>query len=170
MNRSEKEQLVSQVREKLMNAKCVVVTHQTGLTVSEVSDLRRQMRGAGTEFKVLKNTLAKIAVQGTHLEGISSLLEGPTALAFSAEDAIAPAKVAAKFANKNDRLKLVGGYLDGQVLDANGVDALAKLPSLDELRSKILAVLNTPATRIALLAKEPATRVARVLNARGSNQ
>ena len=158
------------MREKLMNAKCVVVTHQTGLTVSEVSDLRRQMRGAGTEFKVLKNTLAKIAVQGTPLEGMSSLLEGPTALAFSTEDAIAPAKVAAKFANKNDRLKLVGGFLDGQVLDAKGVDALAKLPSLDELRSKILAVLNTPATRIALLAKEPATRVARVLNARGSNQ
>ena len=170
MNRSEKEQLVSQIRDKLVNAKSVVVTRQTGLTVSEVSELRRQMREAGVEFKVLKNTLAKIAVQGTHLEGISSLLEGPTALAFSTEDAIAPAKVAAKFANKNDRLKLVGGYLDGQVLDAKGVDALAKLPSLDELRSKILAVLNTPATRIALLAKEPATRVARVLNARGSNQ
>lgn len=170
MNRSEKEQLVSQMREKLMNAKCVVVTHQKGLTVSEVSNLRREMRGAGTEFKVLKNTLAKIAVQGTPLEGLSALLEGPTALAFSSEDVIAPAKVAAKFANKNDRLKLVGGYLEGQILDAKGVDALAKLPSLDELRSRILAVLSTPATRIAILAKEPATRVARVLNARGSNQ
>ncbi|AIK96776.1 50S ribosomal protein L10 [Candidatus Odyssella acanthamoebae] len=170
MNRSEKEQLVSQMREKLVNAKCVVVAHQTGLTVSEVSALRRDMRGAGTEFKVLKNTLAKIAVQGTPLEGLSTILEGPTALAFSCQDAIAPAKVAAKFASKNDRLKLVGGYLDGQILDAKGVDALAKLPSLDELRSKILAVINTPATRIALLAKEPATRVARVLNAYGSGQ
>ncbi len=170
MNRSEKEQLVSQMREKLVNAKCVVVAHQTGLTVSEVSALRRDMRGAGAEFKVLKNTLAKIAVQGTPLEGLSAILEGPTALAFSCEDVIAPAKVAAKFSNKNDRFKLIGGYLDGQILDANGVDALAKLPSLDELRSKIIAVINTPATRIALLAKEPATRVARVLNAYGSGQ
>lgn len=170
MNRSEKEQLVSQMREKLMGAKCVVVAHQTGLTVSEVSSLRREMRGAGTEFKVLKNTLAKIAVQGTPLEGLSSMLEGPTALAFSCEDPIAPAKVAAKFANKNDRLKLIGGYLDGQILDARGVDALATLPSLDELRSKILAVINTPATRIAMLAKEPATCVARVLSAYGSSQ
>ncbi|WP_010299412.1 50S ribosomal protein L10 [Candidatus Odyssella thessalonicensis] len=170
MNRSEKEQLVAQMREKLMNAKCVVVAHQTGLTVSEVSALRREMRGASAEFKVLKNTLAKIAVQGTPLEGLSAILEGPTALAFSSEDVIAPAKVTAKFANKNDRLKLVGGYLDGQILDAKGVDALAKLPSLDELRSKIIAVINTPATRIALLAKEPATRVARVLNAYGSGQ
>jgi large subunit ribosomal protein L10 len=170
MNRSEKEQLVAQMREKLMNAKCVVVAHQTGLTVAEVSSLRRDMRGAAAEFKVLKNTLAKIAVQGTPLEGLSTILEGPTALAFSSQDPVAPAKVAAKFANKHDRLTLIGGYLDGQILDARGVDVLAKLPSLDELRSKILAVINTPATRIALLAKEPATRVARVLHAHSRTQ
>ena len=167
MNRSEKEELVSQVRDALMQAKSVVVTHQTGLTVAEATDLRRQMRAAGAEFKVLKNTLAKIAVAGTPMEGLSSMLEGPTALAYSTVDAVSAAKVASKFANSNTKLKLVGGYLDGHILDANAVDAVAKLPSLDELRSKIIAVIIAPATKLAILAKEPATRVARVISERG---
>ncbi len=167
MNRSEKEELVAQVRQTLLEAKCVVITQQTGLTVSEATDLRRQMRAAGAEFKVLKNTLAKIAVMGTPLEGISSMLEGPTALAFSNEDAVSAAKVASKYANSNKKLVLIGGYLDGQILDASGVDTVAKLPSLDELRSKIIAVILAPATKLAILAKEPATRVARVISARG---
>lgn len=170
MNRSEKEELVSQVREKLMQAKSVVITHQTGLTVSEVTDLRRQMRAAGAEFKVLKNTLAKIAIAGTPLEGMTDMLEGPTAIAYSSEDPVAAAKVASKFANSNQKLKLIGGYLDGQVLDAKAVDAVAKLPSLDELRSKILAILVAPATKLAILAKEPASRVARVIGARGRGE
>lgn len=167
MNRSDKEELVTQVREKLMQAKSIVVTQQSGLTVAEVTDLRRQMRAAGAEFKVLKNTLAKIAVTGTPLEGISEMLEGPTALAFSSSDAVAAVKVASKFANSNQKLKLVGGFLDGQVIDANAVDAVAKLPSLDELRAKILGVLVAPATKLAVLAKEPASRVARVIGAHG---
>lgn len=167
MNRSEKEELVSQIREALMLAKCVVITQQSGLTVAEATDLRRQMRAAGAEFKVLKNTLAKIAVAGTPLEGLSSMLEGPTALAYSTEDAVAAAKVTAKYANSNKKLKLIGGYLDGQILNADAVDAVAKLPSLDELRSKIIAVILAPATKLAILAKEPATRVARVISERG---
>lgn len=170
MNRSEKEELVSQVREKLVNAVSVVVTRQSGLTVSEVSELRRQMREAGVEFKVLKNTLARIAVQGTQLEGLGGMLEGPTALAISREDPVSAAKVAAKFANSNNKLQLVGGYLDGQILNEKAVDALAKLPSLDELRSKIIAVINTPATRLAILAKEPASLLARVTAARGRGE
>jgi large subunit ribosomal protein L10 len=170
MNRSEKEELVSQIRDKLVNAKCVVVTRQTGLTVSEVSELRRQMREAGVEYKVLKNTLARIAVQGTSLEGLSSMLEGPTALAISKEDPVSAAKVAAKYVNSNNKLQLIGGYLDGQILNEKAVDALAKLPSLDELRSKIIAVINTPATRLAILAKEPASLLARVTAARGRGE
>lgn len=170
MNRSEKEELVSQIRDKLVNAKCVVVTRQTGLTVSEVSELRRQMREAGVEYKVLKNTLARIAVQGTSLEGLSSMLEGPTALAISKDDPVGAAKVAAKYANSNNKLQLIGGYLDGQILNEKAVDALAKLPSLDELRSKIIAVINTPATRLAILAKEPASLLARVTAARGRGE
>lgn len=170
MNRSEKEELVSQVREKLLAAKSIVITQQTGLTVAEATDLRRQMRAAGADFKVLKNTLAKIAVQGTALEAISSMLEGPTALAVSMDDPIAAAKVASKFSNSNKKLTVVGGFLDGQVLDGKSVDALAKLPSLDELRSKIIAVISTPATRLAVLAKEPASLVARVIAARGRGE
>jgi large subunit ribosomal protein L10 len=167
MNRSEKEELVSQVRDVLMQAKGIVITQQSGLTVAEVTDLRRQMRTAGAEFKVLKNTLAKIAVAGTPMEAMSSMLEGPTALAYSTVDSVSAAKVASKFANSNKKLKLIGGYLDGHILDANGVDAVAKLPSLDELRSKIIAVILAPATKLAILAKEPASRVARVISARG---
>lgn len=170
MNRSEKEELVAQVRGQLLAAKCIVVTQQTGLTVSEVTELRRRMRESGADFKVIKNTLAKIAVKGTALEGISGMLEGPTALAMSMQDPIAAAKVASTFANKNDKLKLVGGYLDGKVLDNKSVDMLAKLPSLDELRSKIIAIISTPATKLAILAKEPATRVARVVAARGRGE
>jgi large subunit ribosomal protein L10 len=168
MNRSEKEELVAQVRETLMQAKCIVITQQSGLTVSEVTDLRRQMRAAGAEFKVLKNTLAKIAIAGTPMEGLSELLEGPTALAFSTKDAVAPAKVASEFSNKNRKLKLVGGYLEGKVLDSGAIDVVAKLPSIDELRSRIISVILAPATKLAILAKEPGTRVARVLSVRGS--
>lgn len=170
MNRSEKEELVAQVRDRMMQAKGIVITQQSGLTVSEVTDLRRQMREAGAEFKVLKNTLAKIAVTGTPMEGLSSLLEGPTAVAFSIEDAVAAAKIASKFSNSNQKLKVVGGYLDGRVLDAHSVDLIAKLPSLDELRGKIVGVLCAPATKLAVLAKEPASRVARVIGARGRGE
>lgn len=170
MNRSEKEELVAQVRDRLMQAKGIVITQQSGLTVSEVTDLRRQMREAGAEFKVLKNTLAKIAVMGTPMEGLSSLLEGPTALAFSTEDAVAAAKIASKFSNSNQKLKVIGGFLDGRVLDANSVDLIAKLPSLDELRGKIIGVICAPATKLAVLAKEPASRVARVIGARGRGE
>lgn len=170
MNRSEKEDLVLQVREKLMQAKGIVITQQSGLTVAEVTDLRRKMREAGAEFKVMKNTLAKIAVKDTPMEGMISMLEGPTALAYSVSDAVSAAKIASKFANSNAKLKLVGGYLDGHILSAQDVDTIAKLPSLDELRSKLIAVICAPATKLAVLAKEPATRVARVIAARGRGE
>lgn len=166
MNRTEKEQLVTDIRDTLQQASVVIVTQQTGLTVAQATLLRRQMRDAGAEFKVLKNTLARIAVQDTALEGLTPMLVGPTALAYST-DPVAAAKVVAKFANTNDMLKIVGGYLNGQMLNEAGVKSLATLPSLDELRSRLIAVISTPATRLAILAKEPAARVARVLAAKG---
>ncbi len=166
MDRTQKEQLVGDMRDSLQQASVVIVTHQTGLTVAQATMLRREMREAGAEFKVLKNTLARIAVKDTALEGITSMLVGPTALAYST-DPIAAAKVVAKFANSNDKLKIVGGFLNGQTLTEAGVKSLATLPSLDELRSKIIAVINTPATRLAILSKEPAARIARVLAAKG---
>jgi|JI71714CRNA_FD_contig_91_1417492_length_1318_multi_3_in_0_out_0_2 large subunit ribosomal protein L10 len=167
MDRSEKEGLVSQMRETLQQAGVVVVTRQVGLTVAEVTKLRRGMRESQAEFKVLKNTLAQIAVKGTQLEGISEMLQGPTALAYST-DPIAAAKAVVKFANDNDKLKVVGGYMNGQVLSESAVKALATLPSLDELRSKLIALVQAPATKLAILLKEPGTRVARVLAAKGA--
>lgn len=166
MDRSQKEELVLQVRDTLQQATSVIVARQSGLTVAEVTQLRRDMRGAGAEFKVLKNTLAQIAVKGTSLEGIHPYLQGPTAIGYS-QDPIAAAKVLSKFADKNDRLSIVGGFLDGQVLDAKAVKDLANLPSLNELRSKILGVISAPATKLAVLTKEPARRVAYLLAARG---
>lgn len=167
MDRSQKEELVLRTREALEKAAVVIVTRQVGLTVAEVTDLRRQMRESNSEFKVLKNTLAQIAVKGTPLEGITSLLQGPTALAYST-DPLGAAKAAVKFANSNDKFKVIGGYMDGQVLSEASVKALATLPSLDELRGKLVAVLSAPATKLAILLKEPGTRVARVLSAKGA--
>lgn len=165
MDRSQKEELVSQMRENLQQAVSVIVARQVGLTVAEVTQLRRDMRGAGAEFKVLKNTLAQIAVKGTNLEGLNSHLQGPTALGYS-QDPVAAAKVLSKFADNNEKLSIVCGFLDGQVLDAKAVKALANLPSLNELRSKIIGVISAPATKLAILAKEPARRVACVIAAR----
>ncbi len=167
MDRSEKEQLVAEVRESLDAASVVIVTQQVGVTVAQATSLRREMRQAGADFKVLKNTLARIAVKDTQVDGILGMLTGPTALAYS-QDPIAAAKVVAKFAGANPQLKIVGGYLNGQILNEAGVKALAALPSLDELRAKIIGVILAPATKLAILSKEPATRIARVLAARES--
>lgn len=165
MDRMQKEALVADMRSKLESSSLVVVARQTGLTVDEVTGLRRNMRAANAEFKVLKNTLAQIAVKGTKLEGLKEMLVGPTALAFSV-DSIAAAKSLVEFANKNNKIEVVGGCLDGKVLQKAEVNALATLPSLDELRSKLIAIVNAPATKLATLLQEPASRVARVIAAK----
>jgi large subunit ribosomal protein L10 len=167
MNRTEKHDLVSQMRDVLQGASLVLVTQQSGLTVAEVTNLRRSMRENQAEFKVLKNTLAQIAVKDTALDGLTPLLKGPTALAYSA-DPIAAAKVIVKFANTNDKLKVVGGYLNGQLLSEASVKALATLPSLDELRGTLIGLIQAPATKLARLAKEPGACVARVLSAKAA--
>lgn len=166
MNRSEKEGQVEQLRGHIDGASLVVVTRQVGLTVQEVTSLRRAMREAGAEYKVFKNTLADIAVKGTKAEGISDMLKGPTALALS-EDPLAAAKAAVKFATDNKKLEVIGGTLDGKTLSVAEVNALATLPSLDELRAKLLGLISAPATKIAVLVKEPGTCLARVTQARG---
>ena len=164
MDRSHKEALVTSLQKQLSDTACVVVTHQTGMTVAEVTDLRRRVRAAGASFKVTKNRLARIALTGTKFERLSALFTGPTAIAFS-RDPVAAAKVAVEFANKNDKLSIVGGGLNEQQLDAAGVKALATLPSLDQLRAKLLGMLQTPATRIASVLQAPGGQVARVLGA-----
>ncbi|MBY0273307.1 MAG: 50S ribosomal protein L10 [Alphaproteobacteria bacterium] len=166
MDRSEKEQLVSSLREGLLESSLVVVSHQTGLTVAQVSDLRRKMREAGAQFRVAKNTLARLAVAGTENEGITPLLSGPTTLAYS-KDPVAAAKISVKFANDNDKFNVVGGILDGKLLDAKDIETLSKLPSIDELRAKIIGIISTPATRVAGIVQAPAGQLARVFSAYG---
>lgn len=164
MDRSEKEQLVSTLRDGLLESSLVVVSHQTGLTVAQVSDLRRQMREAGAQFKVAKNTLARLAVAGTENEGITSFLSGPTTLAYS-KDPVAAAKISVKFANDNDKFNIVGGILNGKVLGPMDIETLSKLPSIDELRAKIIGIISTPATRVAGIVQAPAGQLARVFSA-----
>lgn len=166
MDRSEKEQLVSSLRQGFADSNLIIVTQQKGLTVAEVSDLRRQIREAGAQYKVAKNTLARLAVAGTDNEGLNALFSGPTALAYS-KDPVAAAKVTIKFANGNEKLKVVGGILNGKILNGKEVEALSKLPSLDELRAKIIGILSTPATRVAGVLQAPAGQLARVFSAYG---
>jgi len=165
VNRNEKAELIETLQSTLSEAASVVVTHQTGLTVAESSDLRGRMREAGAGFKVTKNRLTKIALQGTKYEDISDLFTGPTAMGTSA-DPVSAAKVLVNFAKENDKLTVIGGSLDGKVLDKAGVEALAKLPSLDELRAKLVGLLNAPATQVARVTQAPAAKLARVIQAR----
>ena len=165
MDRSQKAELVSEMRERLTESSLVVVAHQFGLTVSEATDLRRKVRESSAEFKVIKNTLAHLAVQETPLSGLSELFKGPTTLAFS-KDPVSAAKAVVGFASKNDRLKVVGGCLDGQLLNAAAIKALSELPSLDELRAKLLCVINAPASKLVRTLAEPASQVARVIAAK----
>ena len=164
MDRSGKQKLVSEIKETLSDAQLVVITHQSGLTVAQVSDLRRKMRAAGAGYKVAKNRLAMLALKGTKYEGLEKLLKGPTAIAYSS-DPIAAAKVAVTFANSNEKLKIVGGSMGADVLGPDAIKALATLPSLDELRAKLVGMLQTPATRVATILQAPAGQLARVFGA-----
>lgn len=164
MNREEKKQLVAELRETFEGASLVVVTHYKGLTVADMTDLRRRMLEAGASFKVTKNRLTRLALEGTKYVGLADAFTGPTAIAVS-EDPVAAAKVAAKFAKENDKLVILAGGLGEQVLDEQGVKALADLPSLDELRAKLVGMIQTPATRIAGILQQPGGQVARVLSA-----
>ena len=169
MHRQQKEAVVDALHETFANATSVVVSHQTGLTVAQITDLRGQMREAGAGFKVTKNRLAKRALDGTPFEGIADLFQGPTTIAYS-DDPVAAAKVAVKYAGGNDKFEVVGGGLDGKALSADEVKALAALPGIDELRAKIVGMIATPATRIAQVATAPAGQLARVFGAYGSSE
>ena len=164
MDRAQKQKVVDSLHGTLMQTELVVVTQQVGMTVAEVTTLRRQMREAGAGFKVTKNRLARRALEGTKFAQLAPLFKGPTAVAYST-DPVAAAKVAVSYANANDKLSIVGGSMAGQLLDPSGVNALATLPSLNELRSKLVGMLKTPATRVATVLQAPAGQLARVLGA-----
>lgn len=164
MDRAEKSELVTSLQQVFQNTNVVVVCHYAGLTVAQMSALRRQMRQAGASVKVAKNRIAKIALEGTDVASISSLLKGPTLIAYSGDPVAAP-KIAIEFAKANEQLVILGGAMGTTALDPNGVKALASLPSLDELRAKIVGLVQAPATKIAQVVNAPAAKVARVFGA-----
>ena len=168
MDRDHKKKLVDSLHDALAgDTAVVVVTHQTGMTVGEVTELRRQMRAAGANFRVTKNRLAQRALAGTKFEPLKPLFKGPTAIAFS-RDPVAAAKVAIAYAEKNEKLKVIAGSLGDRQLDQAGVKALATLPSLDQLRGMMIGLLQAPATKIAGVLQAPAAQLARLLSAHAS--
>ncbi|MGB5077858.1 MAG: 50S ribosomal protein L10 [Sphingorhabdus sp.] len=164
MNRSEKTDAVAALHANFNESAVVVVTRNLGLTVAQSTDLRLKMRDAGASYKVAKNSLAKIALKDTQYVGLSDLLTGPVALATSG-DPVAAAKIAVEFAKTNDKLEIVGGAMGDTILDVDGVKALASLPSLDELRARIIGLVQAPATKIAQVVTAPAGKLARVFGA-----
>ena len=169
MERAEKREVVTALHDVFAKTGVVVVAHYAGLTVAQMTRLRSEMRSAGGEVKVAKNRLVKLALEGTDAKGIADLLKGPTCLAFSADPIAAP-KIAVKFAKANEKFVILGGTMGTTVLDAKGVNSLADLPSLDELRGKLIGLLQAPASKIARTLNEPGAQLARVFGAYGNSQ
>ena len=164
MDRAQKAEAVAELNRTFSEVGVVVVTRNLGMTVAQSTDLRNKMRAAGAAYKVSKNKLARIALDGTDYGSISDMLTGPVALA-SSTDPVAAAKIAVEFAKTNDKFEIVGGAMGSTPLDVAGVQALATLPSLDELRAKIVGLIVAPATKIATITQAPAAQIARVLSA-----
>ncbi len=164
MDRSQKADAVAALNATFNEVGVVVITRNLGMTVAQSTLLRTKMRDAGASFKVSKNSLARLAIEGTSYAGIGDLLTGPVALA-SSVDPVAAAKVAIEFAKTNDKLEIVGGAMGTQVLNPEGIKALASLPSLDELRGRLVGLIQAPATKIAQVVVAPASKLARVFNA-----
>ena len=164
MDRAQKAEAVAELNANFNEVGVVVVTRNLGMTVAQSTVLRNKMRDAGATYKVSKNKLAKIALDGTDYGSIGELLVGPVGLA-SSIDPVAAAKIAVEFAKTTDKFEIVGGAMGAQALDADGIKALATLPSLDELRAKLVGLLVAPATKLATITQAPAAQIARVLSA-----
>ena len=164
MNKAEKRELVSSLHDVFANTKVVVVAHYAGLTVAQMTDLRRQMKAVGGRVRVAKNRLVKLALKDTNAAGIADLFQGPTLIAYS-DDPVAAPKVTAGFAKEHDKLVILGGVMEQTVLDEAGVKSLASLPSLDELRGKLVGLLQAPGGKIAQVVSAPAGQLARVISA-----
>lgn len=166
VDRAQKREVVAELHDAFAATGVVVVAHYAGLTVAQMTDLRRRMRGAGGRVRVAKNRLVKLALEGTEAHDIGDLFSGPTCIAFS-DDPVAAPKIAVEFAKQNQNLVILGGAMGTTVLDPSGVESLASLPSLDELRGKLLGLLQAPAGKIAQVVNAPAGKLARVLAAQG---
>ena len=164
MDRAEKKEAVAELTEVFKSTSVVVVAHYSGMTVAQMQNLRKQMRAAGAKVQVAKNRLVKIALESSDVAPIGSLLKGPTLIAYS-DDPVAAPKVAVAFAKENDKLVILGGAMGKTSLNPDGVKSLATLPSLDELRAKIVGLVQAPATKLAQLANAPAAKLARVFGA-----
>ena len=168
MKRSEKKDFVSKLKDEFSNSTSIIVAEYSGLTVNESENLRKEMRDNGAKFKVTKNRLTKLAIADTQFKDMSDLFKGPTAVAYST-DPVAPAKVAVSFEKKFENFKIIGGGYNGEKIDNDKIDFLATLPSLDELRGKIIGLISAPAQKIASIALEPGAQIARIINAKSSN-
>jgi large subunit ribosomal protein L10 len=169
VNREEKQAQVAALRESFSASSVLIVTHYSGLSVADITELRKNLRALGANFKVTKNSLTQLALKGTQYEHLSEHFTGPTAVAYS-DDVVAAAKGVVEFANDNEKLVILGGAMNEEALDIDSVKKLAKLPSIDELRAKIVGMINTPATRIAGVVQAPAGQVARVVGAYSQSQ
>ncbi len=165
MKRSDKNDFVKSLKEDLKHSSSVIVAHYAGLSVKETDDLRKAMRDNGTKFKVIKNRLTKLALVDTQYESIIDLFNGPTAIAYS-DDSVAPSRVAVDFEKKLKNFKIIGGSFEGEKIDQNKINFLAKLPSLDGIRGNLLRLISAPAQKIALVLQEPGSQLARLITAR----
>ncbi len=162
MNRKQKEELVESLHKTFLNSQSIIVTHINGLTVSETTNLRSNMRNSNCKFKVTKNKIVKLALKNTKFEHLDSLFNGPTAIG-SSEDAIAPAKVLVNFTKESEKIKIIGGGFKAKLLSVDDITNLASLPSLDEVRSKLIGLLMAGPTKLVRVIKEPPSRMARIL-------
>ena len=162
MNRKQKEELVESLHKTFLNSQSVIVTHINGLTVSETTNLRSRMRNSNCKFKVTKNKIVKLALKNTKFEHLDGLFTGPTAIG-SSEDAIAPAKVLVDFTKESEKIKIIGGGFETKSLSVDEINNLASLPSLDEVRSKLIGLLMASPTKLVRTIKEPPSRMVRIL-------
>ena len=169
MDRSEKEALVAELKSAFEESAIVLVSRQSGMTVTEAQNLRARMREAGAKHRVVKNRLVKIAAEGGAFDDIRDMLTGPTSISYS-DDPVGPAKALSEFAKEVDKIEILGGAMDGKVLSAAEIDKLAKLPSLDQLRAQLIGLLNAPASKIVGVVDAPAAKLARVFSAYGAKE
>ena len=165
MKRSDKNNFVQKMKEDLKNSSSVIVSHYAGLSVKDTDNLRKEMRDNGAKFKVTKNRLTKIALADTPFESITDLFAGPTAIAYS-DDPVAPAKVSVSFEKKFENFKIIGGSYEGEKIDISKINFLASLPSLDQIRGKLVGLLQAPAQKITSVVQAPGGQLARLVNAR----
>ncbi len=166
MNRTEKEQVIGELHEKMAKAKAAIVAEPKGLDVATVTELRRKLRGSKVEYRVVKNTLAARAAKGTSLESVAEKFVGPTAIVMSYDDVVVPAKLLVEFMKDRENFAIRAAVIEGKVIDAKGVQALAKMPGLKELRGQIAAMIAQPATKLVRMLGTPGQQLARVLGAR----